>query len=169
MAGAPALAPAAADGSIDPAQLKAFFRKPAQWLCRDVLGLSRGALEEEAIGDVEPLGAARERFDGIVSELVREALQGQLVEFPDAPPPSISRSGRYASGEVGRLAWDGIREEAQDWLDVARSLPPFAAGARHPESIAVDVTIDDLRIRGAVPNVWRPPTRSGGSRSAPPR
>lgn len=155
MAGAPPLAPVSADGSIDPAQLKAFFRKPASWWCRDVLGLSREALEEEAIGDLEPLGAARERFDGVVGELVREALQRGWVQFPDAPPPSIARSGRYASGAVGRLTWQAIREEAQAWLDCARSLEPYRAGPRHPESIAVDVTVDELRIRGVVPDVVR--------------
>jgi exonuclease V gamma subunit len=119
------------------------------------LKLSRDALEENAPRDQEPLGIDLDAWDMLPLELVWNALHTGASQLPPKAPPHIARSGRHASGELGELAWKGLVADAQPYLDTARALPLFANGARKPESLAVDLHLDGVRLIGTLGNIYR--------------
>lgn len=141
-------------GTLELRSLAAYFRDPAAWYCRQALKLSRASLQQEAQSDLEPLDVSVDRRDRIHVDLCWQALLRGTPELPATPPPEIRHSGRYASGVLGERTWEAIREDAQQWLQLARAQPPFRGGAPQPLAQAVDLEIDGVRVVGSVGHVY---------------
>lgn len=157
----PALPEPATDGRIELADLARFFRDPARQLCRESLALSRAALEASASEDEEPLEIGAPPFDGLVFELVQNALLRGESAIDARAPPRFTHSGRYASGEPGRRTWLTLHAQARTWLARARELLPFAAGAASAQSLAVEVEIAGRQLRGLVGGLYPVRTEDG--------
>ncbi len=154
MRNAPALE-RASSANVELRNVIAFFGDPARWLCKNALRLSRDALENQAPNDSEPLGTDIHYFDTLRTDLVWTALQNGAQQLPVEPPVYIRRSGRYASGELGRRTWQHLRIEAQAFLDLAITLPPFSGGSAIATPVAIDLHIDDLRLLGSIGRMYR--------------
>ena len=139
---------------VELSTLALYYRKPAEWRCRQGLGLSRAALEDQFGSDREPLTSERERFDGTPLDLVRDALRGGAIELPRQAPPRLLHSGQLAAGIVGARAWDELRAVAQPFLDAARALPPFQRGAARPTTVAIDLVLGGQRLIGTLGDVY---------------
>jgi exodeoxyribonuclease V gamma subunit len=132
-----------------------FFRDPSRFVCKTALKLSRDALDDDAPDDREPLEMAVDKRDQLPLALIRDALAAGLAELPPLAPAHIAHSGRYASGELGARAWAQLVEETQPYLDAARTLAPFAAGATQAQSLAIDLPVADARLLGSVGPLYR--------------
>lgn len=150
LADLPVQLPTRNEGPIALAELCAFLRDPSRWWCQRVLGLSRAALQPEDRGDEEPLDTGRDARDTLTVELVRAALAAGQSDVPVEPPPRYRLSGRYPSGLLGTEAWQVLRNEAREWLDAARRLPPFQHGPSAAQSVAIDLAVGAERVVGAV-------------------
>lgn len=139
---------------VELSALVRYYRKPAEVLCRQALGLSRAALEDESASDSEPITSERERFDRSALDLVWDALRSGAAELPAQAPPRLLRSGQLAAGIVGARAWEELREEAQGFLDAARKLPPFERGPARPAPLAVDLQLGGQRLVGTLGEVY---------------
>jgi len=139
---------------VELSALLRYYRKPAETLCRQALGLSRAALEDEIGSDTEPLTSERERFDRSALELVWDALRSGASELPQQAPPRLARSGQLAAGIVGARAWEELREDAQTFLDAARKLPPFERGPARPAAVAVDLALGGQRLVGTLGEIY---------------
>jgi exonuclease V gamma subunit len=73
--------------------------------------------------------------------------------LPESAPASFRHSGKYASGALGERTWQQVRAEAQDYLDLARSLPPFAGGPPQPVAQAIDLPIGG-RLVGSIGSLF---------------
>ncbi|HWS26909.1 MAG TPA: exodeoxyribonuclease V subunit gamma, partial [Xanthomonadales bacterium] len=149
-----AIAVETSDARVELSALIRYYRKPAEFLCRQALGLSRAALEDEAGSDSEPLTSERERFDRTALDLLWDALRSGASALPTEPPARLLRSGQLAAGIIGVRAWDELREEAQGFLDAARSLPPFAHGPARPAPVAIDLDLGGQRLVGTLGEVY---------------
>ncbi|MBL8246234.1 MAG: exodeoxyribonuclease V subunit gamma [Rhodanobacteraceae bacterium] len=145
----------AATGTVELRALAAYFRDPAGWVCRQALKLSRAALEESAPSDDEPLAVSRDRRDRMHIDLCWQALRQGQTRLPLQPPAEFSRSGRYASGKLGEHAWQQTRAQAQAWLDLACSLPPFDGAAPTALAQAIDLELGGVRLIGSVGQVYQ--------------
>ena len=148
LAGAPVLVPAGSEsgGPVELKSMVAFFKDPSKWICKQALKMSRDALGEEAPSDREPLEAKPHHFDGVRADLVWEALRAGRDFLPESAPASFRHSGRYASGALGERTWQQVRADAQDYLDLACSKPPFADGPPQPIAQAIDLPISGKLI-----------------------
>lgn len=162
LAGAPTLIKAGSlvDGPIELSAMIGFFKDPAKWICKQALKLSRDAFEDDAPSDTEPLDANPHHFDSVRADLVWQALREGSDTLPPEPPPAFLRSGRYASGELGRRTWQSIIEQAQPYLDLARSQPLFLQPGLEPSAQAIDLQLDATRLIGSVSKVYS----AGGKR-----
>jgi exodeoxyribonuclease V gamma subunit len=140
--------------AVELSALARYYRKPAEWVCRQALGLSRAALDDSAGSDTEPLTSARERFDRTALDLVWDALRSGAAELPVEAPARLRCSGQLAAGIVGARAWDELRAQAQEYLNAARALPPFAGGAAQPVPVAVDLIVGGQRLVGTLGEVY---------------
>lgn len=149
-----AIAAETSDTRVELSSLLRYYRKPAEFLSRQALGLSRAALEDAAGSDREPLTRERERFDRTALDLLWDALRSGASALPTEPPARLLRSGQLAAGIIGLGAWEQLREEAQGFLDAARSLPPFAHGPARPAPVAIDLDLGSQRLVGTLGEVY---------------
>ncbi len=148
------IAEAGAEQTVELASMIRFFKDPARWVCRQALKLSRDALDDSAPSDDEPLESRPHHFDSVRADLVWAALDSNQHLLSDQPPVAFMRSGRYASGEIGRRTWQSVREEAQAYLDLARVAKPFSIGGFTAVARSVDLTFDAARLVGSLPKVY---------------
>ncbi len=140
-----------ATGDFDLADLRAFYRKPAQTYLRRDLRIDLRALEMEDDGDddpLEPMGQA-ERF--AISEWVDIA----LANGGDAQlPPRHWHDGRLPPGPGGDRLLDQRREHvAADLLMLRRE--PLLRGPVRRAPRDIDVRFRKTRVRGRLRHLYQ--------------
>lgn len=143
--------PTAQEQALDLGALCRFYAKPADTLCRNQLLLSRRALDDAIDEDLEPLV---QRIDGhnlLLTDLVWQALRGApKTPLPQHAPARLARSGLLASGILGQQSYAKLREQAQELLDLACQMPPFADGSSQLGQQNIDLRLGPHRLTGQV-------------------
>lgn len=122
--------PALAEPTLELRALLRFYRDPARWLCEQVLGLSRRALDDQTAADQEPLTLERPRQDRSAIDIAWAALATGQSQVPTTAPARLLYSGQLVAGALGHLAFAQLRAEAQSLLDALRQLPPSRTAPR---------------------------------------
>lgn len=132
-------------------RLANFWRNPLKAQLRDIAGIDRGALEDDAAHDGEPLTAQFDRRESMEAQIVLDALRRDVDVLPERAPETFARSGRLAGGAIGAAAWQGLRELAQPMLDALQR--ELGRGARrHP--CPVELEVAGTRTAGVVREVY---------------
>jgi exodeoxyribonuclease V gamma subunit len=131
--------------------LTRFWRDPLKAQLHELAGIDRGALDDDAALDSEPLAAGFDRRDTIEKHFLFEALRRGWSTLPDTAPPELARSGRIAGGLIGAAAWSHVCALTQPLLDQVRS----ALGAETSQQpCAVDIDLGDMRLTGNVRDLF---------------
>lgn len=147
--------PALAESTLELRALKRFYRDPARWLCENILGLSRRALDDELVNDQEPLTLNRPRRDRSAIDIAWSALADGQATIPIEAPARLLHSGQLVAGALGHLAFAQLRSEAQALLDALRQLPPFAHGSGQAQALSIDWRSDTgVRLVGSIDPVY---------------
>jgi exodeoxyribonuclease V gamma subunit len=131
--------------------LTRFWRDPLKAQLHELAGIDRGALEDDAALDREPLESNFDRRERMETRCVLDALRRGAATLPESVPYELARSGALAGGAIGAQAWADLRERAQPALvELRRTLGENARQA--PRNIELD--IDGSRIAGIVRDVY---------------
>ncbi|HTI95230.1 MAG TPA: exodeoxyribonuclease V subunit gamma [Rudaea sp.] len=131
--------------------LTRFWRDPLQAQLHEFAGIDRGALDDDAALDNEPLKSNFDRRERMETRCVLDALRRGAATLPESVPDELARSGALAGGAIGAQAWADLRERAQPALvELRRTLGEEARQA--PRN--VEIEIDGSRIAGTVRDVY---------------
>lgn len=132
--------------------LRAFYRDPARLLCNQMLQLRLDALEDERLGDTEPLQARTEAIDRVGRRLFFDALDSS-DEVSEVAPDWLRLSGLLPAGRLGAAAYKKERHQAQALLQIARAHPQLANGVPAPHALQVDIAIGGSQLQGRLGTV----------------
>ena len=131
--------------------LTRFWRDPLKAQLHELAGIDRGALDDDAALDSEPLKANFDRRERMEPRCVLDALRRGEAKLPETAPEALARSGLLAGGAIGAQAWAELRERAQPVLTELRDA--LGENARQaPRNVERDV--DGIRIVGVVRDVY---------------
>ncbi|MHB8678313.1 MAG: exodeoxyribonuclease V subunit gamma [Rudaea sp.] len=131
--------------------LTRFWRDPLKAQLHDIAGIDRGALDDDAVIDGEPLKSNFDRRERMETRVVLAALRRGEAMLPEAAPDELARSGLLAGGAIGAQAWADLRARAQPVLTELRNA--LGGNARQaPRNVELD--IGDIRIAGTVRDVY---------------
>jgi exodeoxyribonuclease V gamma subunit len=131
--------------------LTRFWRDPLQAQLHELAGIDRGALDDDAALDSEPLKSNFDRRERMETRCVLDALRRGAATLPESVPDELARSGALAGGAIGAQAWANLRERAQPALDELRQALGMHA-RQVPRNVELD--IDGSRIAGTVRDVY---------------
>lgn len=150
----PVSAPAPA-GPIALHEVLAYYRDPARHLIATGLKLRLDALDDDRLGDCEPLEARFEAIDGVARRVLLDVIARNDTTPLDAPPAWLRLTGLLPPGRIGAAAWQGEREKVQALLDRCNGHPLFAEGAPVHSSVEIDLEAGPFRIRGELARCHR--------------
>lgn len=156
---APAAVPAPVVAPGEPIVLHdvlAYYRDPARHLLASGLKLRLDALDDDRLGDCEPLEARFEAIDGVARRVFLDVLaQGADATLPETPPAWLRLAGLLPPGRVGDGAWRTERDKVQTLLERSREHPLFVGGAPVHAPMPVDLEAGPFRIRGELARCHR--------------
>jgi exodeoxyribonuclease V gamma subunit len=154
----PAATPVSVLAPAEPVALDdvlSYYRDPARHLLASGLKLRLDALDEDRLGDCEPLEARFEAIDGVARRVFFDVLMRDGAALPEAPPAWLRLNGLLPPGRVGDAAWRAEREKVQALLERCHAHPMFAGGAPTPAPVLVDLEAGTFRIRGELARCHR--------------
>ncbi|MEJ1249626.1 exodeoxyribonuclease V subunit gamma [Denitratimonas tolerans] len=141
-------------------ELLRYWRRPAENLLHDRLGLKLDGLDAEALPESEPLDGRLAAIDGIAQRVfLGEALpagfdpDGAARWRSDAPPDWLALGGYLPPGDLGEAAWRAEAEAVTALLDAARERGLDGAPLH---AVDVDIALSSappLRLGGRIANV----------------
>ena len=129
---------AAAGDEIPLEELIRFSASPAKYFLRNRLGLHLDVYDDE-IGDDEPFELSGLEAWQLKVDLFERQQNGSVSDHG-----SVSATGQLPPENLGRIQY---RETEQEVAEIVAALAPYKD---HCDDVAVDVSIDGLRIVGAV-------------------
>ena len=128
-----------------------FWRDPLQTQLREIAGIDRGALDDDAAIDGEPLKSGFDRRERMESRQVLDALRRGAATLPEAVPDDLARSGALAVGAIGAQAWADLRERAQPAL---AALANTLGGSVTQAPYSVELDVAGTRLAGVLRDVY---------------
>jgi exodeoxyribonuclease V gamma subunit len=131
-----------------------YFRKPAEQVLTQRLGLRLDALEPDRLADSEPLDPLFERLDRVAPRLFHDCMDAGRAQLGEQPPDWLRHGGLWPVGRAGRRAWREQRAEVDGLLTAAGTEALFQSGAPRRAPQAVDLDIGGLRVQGELVRIY---------------
>lgn len=150
--------PQAAAEPVALASLLQYFRRPAEHVLQQQLGLRLDALEDERLADSEPLQPQFQRLDRITPRLFHDRAAAGQFELPPQPPDWLRHGGLWPPGRAGERAWKKQHGQVDALLAQAAAAELFRAGPLQRLAQAVDVEAGGRRVHGELTRLYRTAT-----------
>jgi exodeoxyribonuclease V gamma subunit len=135
-------------GEVSLRELIAWFRDPAKHYLMQRVRLRLDALDDDRLRESESLDAGVDPLDRVARRVFLQALADPQRVLPEEPPPWLALTGALPPGRPGAVAWKDELKKVNALLQAHAQHPLFAAGVPARERVAIDVSIDDARVRG---------------------
>ncbi|MBK6436652.1 MAG: exodeoxyribonuclease V subunit gamma [Rhodanobacteraceae bacterium] len=143
-----------AEVSVSLDRLRTYFRRPSESLLKRNRQLRLDALEDDTLGDSEPLQASFNAIDRIPRTLVFDALAASNFDIPARAPNELRLSGLMPPGSLGDQAYAQARRQATAILDIARIDRDLHTGLAGRHSLDLGQRIGSFVIDGASRSVY---------------
>lgn len=146
---------AATNEPVALASLLQYFRRPAEQVLQQQLGLRLDALEDDRLADSEPLQPQFQRLDRITPRLFHDSAAAQQFVLPPPPPDWLRHGGLWPPCRAGERAWKKQHGQVDALLAQAASAELFRAGALQRLAQAVAVDAGGRRVHGELTRLYR--------------
>lgn len=145
----------ATDEPVALASLLQYFRRPAEQVLKQQLGLRLDALEDDRLADSEPLQPQFQRLDRIAPRLFHDSAAAQQFALPPRPPDWLRHGGLWPPGRAGERAWRQQHGQVDALLARAAQAELFRGGALQRLAQTVDVDAGGRRVHGELTRLYR--------------
>lgn len=129
---------------IEIQDLLRFYRHPQKYFLQQCLNIRLDSIEEE-VEEHEPF-----TIDGIDSYLLNHQWIAAKLQQDNLSLAKLKAQGRWISGELGQIAFNARAQEIEQFVEKIES----TQAGEPVEPIAVDITIDTMRLIGTLENQY---------------